>query len=700
MPTYHTGCVNIRLSAADYNKTITPNPVTHQSKESSANIEKALKEFQDHGRTLAETTLRNPDGYSLGFLGEYRHIPFLMVHASPFISEKNPPPSQPVHNDGQDSPLSELPSSPLSPFPTSSNQAEDSFGSPSFQLYEREQGAQPQEETKPLKPQALCLRILPTRRTFHCAGKPRKVKWGHSDMKMDVFLNGALCSSTHISESAFHKRDPLRDTFSGAKVGRMIEKPWVLAAEDRVAQVHGAEDVANRWNEIAQAHKLAAESYGRNEKYELSLLGDYLQSLAGLPVPATLPEMLETGNERFAIIDVIITAGKGRKEDASAPYLMRPMPLRLHGFGIRSEDWSIKVLPPPITPPPRPRIRQRSIHPARSAADAEILSQQFSLEYVRRGNAGRVTRPIDNHEDQASSPAHPDGHHTKGQLTIPGRLIMEVTNTPSPLGTPAINRAPEFKPQSHSAPTPTPIPIALKSNQAKRPRMLYHDVIDTRQTREEELNDIMQQAANRETDRLVTRSRFADTTREPHDLPTPTPRMAAANHTSNAPVPPSPTKIVTLKYSSPTRTPAPVPSIPPPTSRKRPLDPQPPALNPYTATADTSSSPAHSLLQQLHPATPNPNAHASDPWRENPQLDGSSIPPFPATQQTRGIDPPSVGPPKKKKGKAVERWVVPEASKGAVVGFAEGEVVRQVRSERAGWFREEGVLVGVRFVVG
>ncbi|KAL8806784.1 MAG: hypothetical protein Q9200_004924, partial [Gallowayella weberi] len=623
MPTYHTGCVNIRLSAADYNKTITPNPVTHQSKESSANVEKALKEFEDHGRILAETTLQNPDGYSLGFLGEHRHMPFLMVHASPSILEENPPPSQPVPNDSPDSPLSELPPSPLSPSPTSSNQAEDRFGSPSFQICEHEREVQPQETKRP-EPQALCLRIFPTRKTFQYAGKLRKVKWGHSDMKIDIFLNGALCSSAYIPEPAFRKKDPLRDTFSGARIGRMVEKPWVLAADDRIAQVHRAQDVANRWTEIAQAHKLAAESYGRNDKYELSLIGDYLQSLADLPMPATLPEMLETGNERFAIIDIVITTGKGRKEDASAPYLMRPTPLRLHGFGMHREDLPIKVLPAPITPPPQPRIRQRSIHPTRSAADAERLSQQFSLGYVRRGSAGRLPRPLDNHENQVSSPAHPDGHHTKGQLTVPGRSIMEITNTRSPLAAPATNHTPESRPQLHSAPISIPTP--QKPNQAKRPRMLYHDVIDTRQTREEELNDIMQQAASRKTDRLVTRSRLADTTREPHDLPNSSPQTAA-NHTPDPPVPPSPTTTVTLKHGSPTtRTPAPeamIPSIPTPASRKCPLDSHPPAPDTHTVTAD-ATSPDQSLLQ-LHSS---PNAHASSSRRGSLQ----SVPPLPATQ--------------------------------------------------------------------
>ncbi|KAL8688633.1 MAG: hypothetical protein Q9224_004836 [Gallowayella concinna] len=697
MPTYYTGGVNIRLSAAEFHKTVTSKPARHHSKESSANVEKALKEFEDHGRTLAETTLRNPDGHRLGFLGEYKNMPFLMVRASHSTSEKTKsPPLLLAHNDSQDSPLSELSLFPRSPFPTSSNQAEDRFGSPSFQLHDPK--AQRHEKSKSPEPQALCLRILSTRRTFHTVGKPRKVKWGHSDMKIDIFLNGDLCSSAYIAESAFHKKEPLRNTFSGAKIDRMAEKPWILVADDRIGPNDVAEDVASRWNEIAQAHKLAAESHKRNEKNEMSCLGDYLQSLASLPMPATLPELLETGNKRFAIIDVVITAGRGRKQDASTPYLMRPTPLKLHRFGTHREGSPIRVSPRPITPPPQWTTRERSIHPPRSAADAEILSQQFSLKYVGRGSAGRVTRRVDNHENHVSSPAHRDGHYTKGQLTIPGHSIMEAANAPSPLATPAITHVPESRPQLQSP----PILLPHQSNQVKRRRMLYHDVIDTRQTREEELNDIMQQAVSLNTDRLITRSRLADTAHEPHDLPKPLPPVAA-DRNSIVREPLTSTRMVTLRYGSPTRFPAPqattTPSILTPICRKRALDLPPRPPDTYTADA---SSPEQPLMQLRH-TTPNDKAHASTPAEESLRLDVSSIPRFPAAPaigmkiDTASVDSPVV---EKKKGEAVEGWVVPEASKGAVVRYAEGDVVRQVRSERGGWFREDEVLVGMRFVVG
>lgn len=758
-------------------------------------------------------------------------MPFLMVHAKPpsHLTTKNPsgespekirpPPLQfmvPQSGDSPESPLTELSSSPLSPFPlsadpeseafsaggsvllrqeehrllqsnvaggvgarqsnpvsgdrshlsatidpinaTSSNQAQDRFGSPSYQLYE--QKVQPQRAAKPLEPRALCLRILPTKKTFPRAGEPKTVKWGHGDMKIDVFLNGDLCSSAYIPEPAFHKKDALRDTFCGARVGWMTEKPWVLlsfasetctSADDHIGQNLVAEVAASRWDAIATPLKLAAQSNERGKNGELSRISDYLQSLACLPMPAALPEMLKMDNQRFAILDVIVTLGKGRKEEASAPYLMRPLPLKIHGFGTHRDSSPLKVLPL------ESRKRDRSAYPSRSAADAEILSQQFSLGYVRRGNSGRINHIIDDHENQIGNSGQPNCHHSKGQLTVPGHSIIAVTNSPPALATSATTQRPRSKARLQT----TSMPLISPSNQARRPRMMYHDVIDTRQTREEELIAIMDQAVSLNTGKLVTRSRLADATLDATsdatlgttlvaDSPAYQAHGAAADNSIDTPEPLSPTKMVTPRFGSPQHQSAPEPpendsspSRPGVTNSLRPLITTanatfPPPSTPLPITIDhnppptvtstspfkrrkletaDASSPEQPLIQLRH-KTPNGNdAHPSNPSHGSPKLDTSSTPllPLPAQPITApsntSMDPPpapNVKPSSKQKNRRKTSvvyqkpvpFVMPELSKGAVVSFAEGEMVRQVRSERGGWFREEDVLVGMRFVVG
>ncbi|KAL8992826.1 MAG: hypothetical protein Q9169_006812 [Polycauliona sp. 2 TL-2023] len=651
MPSYQTGGVNIRLAVADFNKTVTPNPRTQQNKESIANADRALEQFTDGSTTIAETPLLDESGCSLGFLGQHRDMPFFVSHAKPPDPDKGKETrlsSRAVSQDGssQDSSLTELSSPGASPFhnPSKIN------GQPSPLKLPPTSYPGSYQDTKNLTPpgaQALCLRIQPTRKPILCPSETRRIKWGHHDMKIDIFLNGDLCSSSYIPETAFHKKDGVRDIYSGVRVGWVTEKPWVLlpstskvsdfANRSPGAASRSSGDVKNRWENISNALRSTANSYAPSEGNELPPTNDCLSSLANYKMPATLPEMLETGNRQYAIIDVVIVAGRGRKEHASAPYLMNPMPLKLEG----SRD------PSPTRPKPEnnalePRKRGRIAHPTRSAADSEILSQGFSLEYRRRSSASTVT------------------------------------------------------------PVPTPVPAI----QPKRNRMIYHDVIDTRQTWEEELRGIIDQAAS-DAKRLITRSKPADPLDGP-DLPahisTASTIAGSTSEGSGTPQIPSPSKIVTLKYTSPSRRlpalAAPASPTPAPTIMKKP-----PRKRKHTT---SSSSSPDQPLSQLRPKS------SFTPLQPHLKpLTVPSIPLFPAQTPTPTLPTlplsSSSGPAKPyprnaKRTKAVYQqakpFAIPPLSRNSVVSYSEGGVVRQVRSERGGCFREEGVLVGVRFVVG
>ncbi|KAL8781678.1 MAG: hypothetical protein Q9213_005895 [Squamulea squamosa] len=652
MPTYQTGCLNIRLAVADFNKTITPNPITHQGRESLANVERALKEFTENGTTIAETLFVDPNGYSLGCLGSGRDMPFLMVHAHPTyasntLSASTPshrtalPPSHttPQEGDSQDSPLTELSSPRSSVF----RDLDDTYVSSRLARSLKPAPALDHRTYKDIVTQALCLRIQPTTKSFRGVGEPRPMKWGHSDMKIDVFLNGDLCTSAYIAESAFCKKDPLRDTFSGARVSWVTEKPWILVPPDPNAT--GADTtVEGRWNEIAQALGFAADSYGWNERNEPSPSTDFLQSLASLPMPATLPNMLGTVNTRFATIDVIVTTGKGRKEDASAPYLMRPIPLKLDGFEAASPVKATRLIESQ-----QPRKRIRSARPSRSYADAEILSQQLiPPKFVRRGSASRATHVLANGDIEASKADPLAGQPSKSKVTVPGQSIVEAITTAS---------------QTPITPSLWPAP----SNGAYRNRMRYHHVIDTRQTWEEELKSIVDQAANdigSITKRLVTRSKAADPL-DVNDLAVETSTApTTAGVTSDGTH--SPSKAATMRKVSPVRQPA---SDVVAMSKRKLVDDEP-------------SSPEQPLMQR----------------RSSLKLAIPSIPqkPAPGRSGSGGSKPPV----RSKKYQQAVPFEMPALSKESVVTYAPGETVRQVRSERGGWFKEEAVLVGMRFVVG
>ncbi|KAI4271440.1 MAG: hypothetical protein LQ337_005999 [Flavoplaca oasis] len=682
MPSYQTGGLNIRLAVADLNKTTTPYPLTHQNRESLANAERSMRELTECSTTIPETPLFDSNGCSLGFLGQYRDMPFLISHAKPPpIPSKGevvqPAPEEISHEgDSQDSPLTELSSPGSSPSNDLGNV---------FKAAGRFQSVGPlaaidhtnyQNTTLP-GIQALCLRIQPTKKTFLCPSESRRVKWGHGDMKIDIFLNGDLCSSSYIPESAFYKKDSLRDTFSGVRIGWVTEKPWVVVpsaskipdntghsiVKDRVS-----EDVEGRWKEIAQALQSAANAYGRTEKNELSPTSDYLHSLAGYQMPVALPWMLEARSRKYAIIDVVVVVGKGRKENASAPYLMNPMPLKL--------ETSRNPSPARVTQEIsalEPRKRIRKAHPTRSAADSEILSQGFSLEYRRRGSAGTVN-PTPGKDEKRVLADLTNGHGSKDNAAIvPKQSIIGAIKAAST----SIANQPS---------------LSIPAMPTKRNGLKYHDVIDTRQTWEEELKGIIDQAAD-DAKRIITRSKPAnslDTPNLPSSIST-APTTAKPNN-QNTPRHQSPSKILRLKYGSPTRLhPAPLPApsatSPPPNNGKRK----------YT---DSSTSSPDLALSQLHPLPLHASSNAPKPELK---LDIPSIPNLPAptslTHASGSTKPQARIRRTKQVYQQAKPFEMPALSQDSIVSYAEGDMVRQVRSERGGWFREDAVLVGMRFVV-
>lgn len=246
------------------------------------------------------------------------------------------------------------------------------------------------------QPQALCLRVLPTTNSFLRTPNKNRVGWDVNDIKIDVYLDGDLCASTYVAERAFHGKRYTWATFSGARNHRLTEIPWILQppsstataqSDGQIELAQAAEDVKSRWTQISDELKLSAEASGRDQSSELSMLGHYLQKLAEVPVPATLSGMLKAEPKHFAVIDVVITTGKGHKDDASGAYLFRPNPLKLHGYGQHKELSPVKGSENRKKQQPAPK--HRSERAKKSFADEEIAAQAFLLHHVPRNGVPR-----------------------------------------------------------------------------------------------------------------------------------------------------------------------------------------------------------------------------------------------------------------------------------------------------------------------
>ncbi|KAI4182919.1 MAG: hypothetical protein L6R41_005707, partial [Letrouitia leprolyta] len=418
MPKFRARSIDVRLSVAELDKTITPSPLNTLCQESTFNAHRAIKQFEADAKdgTLPETSLwSDEDGCSLGYLGEHQSMPFFMVHAKPLYpfkrptaraskGRKKPPPLQlpAVNDDDFDSPLTDFTDSPLTPISIlGSVRSRDghNHGGKQAQARPRKssihqlQGGESAEgdprpsnlrqpeytlaaglnsardsttnsanrshlageksghdyslgghSSKTQQPQALCLRVLPAAKSFLKTCDP-SAAWTYNDIKIDVYLNGDLCASSYVPEKVHHIKP--QDTFSGARDGRLTEKPWVLmppkadTIDDSVhlSEPEQIEDRARRrWMVISDALIIAALSHGQSPRKEIPIISQYLQSVAAIPMPATLPSILKTNHKRFSIIDVLVTSGKGNKDPVHGSYLLRPLSLKLYGFKVKEES--------------------------------------------------------------------------------------------------------------------------------------------------------------------------------------------------------------------------------------------------------------------------------------------------------------------------------------------------------------------------
>lgn len=190
-------------------------------------------------------------------------------------------------------------------------------------------------------PHALFLSVFLSKASFLPTYVHHLNKIVFHDVKIDVFFNGELCASAYVS-GRFHG-DAFETTeqiirFSGRKVHRLLEKPWILVPSGQHAdgrsrpERHNMEssgDAKQRWVSVSKALMMEADKLEKRGNGELSKLGDYLSALATLEMPTEVKAMQIVGDPKIGIIDVVITAGKGQKDHAKALRLMKPTPMRL-----------------------------------------------------------------------------------------------------------------------------------------------------------------------------------------------------------------------------------------------------------------------------------------------------------------------------------------------------------------------------------
>ncbi|KAF2753115.1 hypothetical protein EJ05DRAFT_226108 [Pseudovirgaria hyperparasitica] len=189
-----------------------------------------------------------------------------------------------------------------------------------------------------LSPHALAVQVTPSKGTFlkDLKSSTSMPAGGRAaqDLMISVFFNGNQCNSKYIPARSANRPEELMQCFSGCRFTFMLERPWVIIPDGqepdgsmrplkrRKSGMLSAED---RWTEISAEIARESARYGYNEHGERQPLGDYLQCLAAIPMPGVFANSQRAGGQKFGVIDVVVSLGRGKKRDTSnAVYMKSP----------------------------------------------------------------------------------------------------------------------------------------------------------------------------------------------------------------------------------------------------------------------------------------------------------------------------------------------------------------------------------------
>ncbi|KAK5170926.1 uncharacterized protein LTR77_004070 [Saxophila tyrrhenica] len=144
------------------------------------------------------------------------------------------------------------------------------------------------------------------------------------DLKVEVFLNGELVEVRYLpgrNAKTAKLQESVRCT--GTRVHRQLEKPWVY--KDGLASAAPAYEATTRWDAISRALANEAEFRGRDSLGYMPPSAEFLDALAAVQLPPRCQS-----HHGFAIIDVVVTAGRGSKYGADTAYIL--VPTRLDDF--------------------------------------------------------------------------------------------------------------------------------------------------------------------------------------------------------------------------------------------------------------------------------------------------------------------------------------------------------------------------------
>lgn len=295
MPTYYARDVTVRLGVNPLADTITPNITLKKGDVAKKQCEKPEKELLN-SHLLPEHRVDFPGdehGFELNWLGD---APFMQARVGDSLFE-----GATNSSAAQTAPLAN--SASLRRQPT-----------------KKSHGACDSE------PLALSLHVKTSDTTF-VSGMDRQNKL---QLKIEVFFNGQLSSCLFLPPYEIRSNTKTHhQVFSGYRIDYLAERPWVIlpphtAADGSPVNSDKLLSEKQRWKDISAALSREASQRGTDSQGNIPPSSHFLGALATSRMPDQLMGWQKPGCRHFGVIDVVITAGEGRKVTSGATYLTRP----------------------------------------------------------------------------------------------------------------------------------------------------------------------------------------------------------------------------------------------------------------------------------------------------------------------------------------------------------------------------------------
>lgn len=540
------------------------------------------------------------------------------------------------------------------------------------------------------------------------------------DLKFEVYLNGQLVEVSYENLRRICGRYGKRGgffQFSGTRFHRQSEKPWVYVPTKVLEKDDGQADL--RWSEISAGLQQEATARGTNVFQQRPISAQYLIALSRMDLPEDLK-----GHTKFAVVDLLITAGRGCKYGPETSYIFGPTRMEdntfsehapiLDGLGpYRELDGEITMecddliscsLPVPSfmteTAPTQP---QQPCHPP-SPQKPRSMYKRATQAYRDVLDGADVKNGIHKYEGSQG--------RTKGTRTLRQRLgdMLKMStqrrrdvldDMKDDLDPETLNIIKKALQMDDSPPDSVPMPPR------KQVRFVEENIMGALDGAQE--NDKQKSSSAVNTSKLdgaaVEQESLAGAQRRPSTsrltLPDRTLRNTRADALANSPISFS----VENSYPGGVRSALSDPTLNGSSEKSPVLDPALTASesstpcgyfqNPFTAAA-TQSATQDSVYSHAEATITDfaPQDQVTSPTLDSPTR-------LAAQGHVSGANRTRLrwNPNEKTADQALKDFQIPDLCKGSAVTYAEGMAQRQVEKARGGEFHEEDIVVGMRFIV-